>query len=81
MKDIIISANDSSSSWRNDAALDDFVRDFNELASEIWEKRVQNFSEHSSVNEWLNMMRFIWKKIKRMMMLDDLKKKDVWNDV
>jgi len=36
MRSIIISANDLSSSWINDAALDDFVRDFNESASEIW---------------------------------------------
>ncbi len=46
----------------NDAALDDFVRDFDESASEIWEKRVQNFSERSSVDEWLDMMRFVWKE-------------------
>ncbi len=81
MKDIIVSANDSSSSWRNDAALDDFVCNFNELASEIWEKWVQNLSEHSSVNEWLNMMRFIWKK---NWMNDDawqLKKKDEWDKI
>ncbi len=61
----------------NNAALDDFVHDFNESASEIWEKRFQNFSEYSSVNEWLNMMRFVWKK---SWMNDDaqwLKKKDV----
>ncbi len=67
MRDIIVSANDSSSSWMNDAALDDF----NESASEIWEKRFRNSSEYSSINEWLNMMRFIWKKIKWMIMLDD----------
>ncbi len=61
----------------NDAALDDFVRDFNESASEIWEKWFQNFSECSSVDKWLDMMRFVWKKNQ---MNDDawrLKKKDV----
>jgi len=75
MRDIIISANDSSSSWMNNAALDDFVRDFNESASEIWEKRFRNSSKRSSVNEWLDMMRFVWKRIERMMMLDDWKRK------
>ncbi len=65
----------------NDAALDDFVRDFDESASEIWEKRFRNSSERSSVGKWLNMMRFVWKRAERMTMLDDLKKKDVWNDV
>ncbi len=75
MRDIIVSANDSSSSWMNDAALDDFVRDFNESASEFWEKRVQNFSECSSVDERLNMMRFVWKRIKWMTMLDDWRRK------
>ncbi len=75
MRSIIISANDLSSSWINDAALDDFVRDFNESASEIWEKWVQNFSECSSVNKWLNMMRFVWKKIEQMMMLNDWRRK------
>ena len=59
----------------NDAALDDFVRDFDESASEIWEKRVQNFSEHSSVNEWLDMMRFDWKRVERMTMLNDWRRK------
>ncbi len=59
----------------NDAALDDFVRDFNESASEIWEKRVRNLSERSSVDEWLNMMRFVWKRVKWMTMLDDWKRK------
>ena len=57
----------------NDAALDDF----DESASEIWEKRFRNFSECSSVNEWLDMMRFVWKK---NWMNDDawwLQKKDV----
>ncbi len=65
----------------NEAALDDFVRDFDESASEIWEKRFWNSSEYSLINEWLNMMRFVWKRIERMMMLDDFKKKDVWDDV
>ena len=69
MRSIIVSANNSSSLWRNDAALDDF----DESASEIWKKWFQNFSECSSVNEWLNMMRFVWKKIKWMMMLNDWK--------
>ncbi len=46
----------------NDAALDDFVRDFDESASKIWEKRFRNLSERSSVDEWLSMMRFVWKK-------------------
>ncbi len=59
----------------NDAALDDFVRDFNELTSKIWEKWFWNSSEHSSVNEWLNMMRFVWKRIEWMTMLDDWKRK------
>ncbi len=59
----------------NDAALDDFVRDFDESASEIWEKWFQNSSECSSVNEWLNMMRFVWKRIEWMMMLNDWKRK------
>ncbi len=61
----------------NDAALDDFIRDFDESASEIWEKRFQNLSECSSVDKWLDMMRFVWKK---NWMNDDaqqLKKKDV----
>ncbi len=71
MRNIIVSANDSSSSWMNDAALDDF----NESASEIWEKWFRNSSEYSSVNEWLNMMRFVWKKIEQMMMLSDWKRK------
>ena len=61
----------------NDAALDDFVRDFDESASEIWEKRFWNSSKCSSVDEWLDMMRFVWKKIEQMMMFNDLKKKDV----
>ncbi len=81
MKSIIVSANDLSSSWINDAALDDFVHDFDESASEIWEKWFRNSSECSSVNEQLNMMRFVWKRVEWMMMLDDLKKKSVWNDV
>ncbi len=67
--------NDSSSSWMNDAALDDFVRDFNESASEIWEKRFWNSSKCSSVNEWLDMIRFVWKKIKWMTMLNDWRRK------
>ena len=61
----------------NDAALDDFVRDFDESASEIWEKRFQNSSKRSSVDERLDMMRFVWKRVERMTMFDDLKKKDV----
>ena len=75
MKDIIVSANDSSSSWMNDAALDDFVRDFNESASKIWEKWFWNSSERSSINKWLNIMRFVWKRVERMIMLDDWKRK------
>ncbi len=62
----------------NDAALDDFVRDFNESASEIWEKRFRNSLKHSSVDERLNMMRFVWKR--KSWTNDDawwLKKKDV----
>ena len=59
----------------NDAALDDFVRDFDESASEIWEKRFRNSLKCSSVDEWLNMMRFVWKRIERMTMLDDWKRK------
>jgi len=59
----------------NDAALDDFVRDFNESASEIWEKRFWNSSKCSSVNEWLDMIRFVWKKIKWMTMLNDWRRK------
>ncbi len=62
MKSIIVFVNDSSSSWMNDAALDDFVRDFDESASEIWEKRFRNSSERSSVDERLDMMRFVWKE-------------------
>ena len=61
----------------NDAAIDDFVSDFDESASEIWEKRFQNSSKRSSVDERLDMMRFVWKKVERMTMFDDLKKKDV----
>ncbi len=59
----------------NDAALSDFVHDFDESASEVWKKRFWNSSECSSVNEWLDMMRFVWKKIERMTMLDDWKRK------
>ncbi len=61
----------------NDAALDDFVRDFDESASEIWEKRFRNLSECSSVNEWLDMMRFVWKKNWTNDDAQQLKKKDV----
>ncbi len=75
MKSIIISANNSSSSWMNDAALDDFVRDFDESASKIWKKWFWNSLKCSSVNEWLNMTRFVWKRIKQMMMLDDWRRK------
>ncbi len=76
MKSIIVSVNDSLSSWMNDAALDDFVRDFNESASEIWEKRFRNSLKCSSVNEWLSMMRFVWKrKIEQVMMLNDWRRK------
>ena len=59
----------------NDAAIDDFVRGFDELASEVWEKRFWNSSERFSVDEWLSMMRFVWKRIERMTMLDDWKRK------
>ncbi len=55
----------------NDAALDDF----DESALKIWEKWVWNFSECSSINEWLDMMRFVWKRIEQMTMLDDWKRK------
>ncbi len=61
----------------NDAALDDSVRDFDESASEVWEKRFRNSSKRSSVDERLDMMRFVWKRVERMTMFDDLKKKDV----
>ena len=72
MKSIIISANDLSSSWMNDAALDDF----DESTSEVWKKRFWNSSKCSSVNELLNMMRFVWKrKIERVMMLNDWRRK------
>ncbi len=54
--------NDSLSSWMNDAALDDFVHDFDESTSEIWKKQFWNSLKHSSVNEWLDMMRFVWKE-------------------
>ncbi len=77
MKNIIVSANDSSSSWMNDAALDDFVRDFNESASEIWEKRFWNSSKRFSVDEWLSMMRFVWKENQMNDNARRLKKKDV----
>ncbi len=60
----------------NNAALDDFVRDFDESVSENWEKRFWNSLKHSSVNEWLNMMRFVWKKeIEQMIMLDEWRRK------
>ncbi len=76
MRSTIVSANDSLSSWMNDAALNDFVRDFNESALKIWEKRFWNSSKHSSVNKQLDMMRFVWKKeIEWMMMLDDWRRK------
>ncbi len=75
MKSIIVSVNNLSFSWMNDAAINDFVRDFDESASEIWEKWFQNSSKHSSVNEWLNMMRFVWKRVEWMMMLNDWKRK------
>ncbi len=71
MRNIIVSMNNSSFSWMNDAALDCF----DESTSEIWKKWVQNFSECSSVNEWLNMMRFVWKRIEQMMMLDNWRRK------
>jgi len=44
----------------NKTALDDFV----ESASEVWEKRFRNSSKHSSVDEWLNMMRFNLQQIR-----------------
>ena len=75
MRSIIISANDSSSSWMNDAALNDFIHDFDESASEIWEKWFWNLLKCSSVDEWLDMMRFVWKKVEWMMMLDDWRRK------
>ncbi len=59
----------------NDAALDDFVHDFDESTLEIWEKRFWNSLKRSSVNEWLDMMRFVWKKVEWMMMLDDWRRK------
>ena len=59
----------------NDAALDDFVRDFDESASEIWEKWFRNSLKCSSVNERLNMMRFVWKRVEWMTMLDDWRRK------
>ncbi len=61
----------------NETALDDFVKS----ASEVWEKRFRNSLKHSSVDEWLDMMRFVWKESR---MNDDawrLKKKDVWNEI
>ena len=71
MKDIIVSMYDSSFSWMNDAALDDFDKS----ASKIWEKWFWNSSKCSSVDEQLDMMRFVWKKIERMTMLDDWRRK------
>ncbi len=59
----------------NNAALDDFVRDFDESVSEIWKKWFQNSLKHSLINEQLNMIRFVWKKIEWMTMLDDWKRK------
>ncbi len=59
----------------NDAALDDFVRDFDESASKIWEKRFRNSSKCSSVDERLDMIKFVWKKIEWMTMLDDWRRK------
>ncbi len=56
----------------NNAALDDF----DESASEVWEKRFRNSLKCSSVNEQLDMMRFVWKReIERVMMLDDWRRK------
>ncbi len=76
MKNIIVSMNNSLSSWMNDAALNDFVRDFNESASKIWKKWFWNFSKCSAVNEWLNMIKFVWKRrIEWVMMLDDWRRK------
>ncbi len=69
--------NDSSSSWMNDAALDDFVRDFDESASKIWKKRFWNSSKRSSVDERLDMMRFVWKENWTNDDARRLKKKDV----
>ncbi len=77
MRSIIVSMNNSSSSWINNAALDDF----DESTSKIWEKWFWNSSECSLINKWLNIMRFIWEE---SWMNDDaqrLKKKDVSNDV
>jgi len=67
----------------NDAALDDFVRDFDESASEIWEKWFRNSSKRSSVNERLDMIKvfFFEKRIEWMTILDGLKKKDVWDEI
>ncbi len=59
----------------NDAALNDFIHDFDESASEIWEKWFWNLLKCSSVDEWLDMMRFVWKKVEWMMMLDDWRRK------
>ncbi len=61
----------------NDAVLDDF----DESTSEVWKKRFRNSSECSSVDKWLDMMRFVWKKDWTNDNAWELKKKDVWNDV
>ncbi len=53
-EDITVSANDSLSSLMNDSAL----KSFNESASEIWEKWLQNSLKHSSINECFDMMKF-----------------------
>jgi len=51
---ITVSANDSSSLLMNDSAL----KNFNESASEIWKKRLQNSLKHSSINERFDMVKF-----------------------
>ncbi len=53
-EDITVSANDSSSSLMNDSALESF----DESASEVWEKRLQNSSKRSSINERFDMVKF-----------------------
>ncbi len=75
MRNIIVSMNKLSSSWMNNAALDDFIRDFNKSVSEIWKKWFWNSLKHSSVDKWLSMMRFVWKRAKWIMMLDDWRRK------
>ncbi len=57
----------------NETALDNFV----ESASEVWKKWFRNSSKHSSVNEWLDMMRFVWKESWTNDDAQWLKKKDV----